>query len=128
MVMKITVVAKGDHDYDDTEYKDEYPDVLSEVGEDQGDEGPTNVLLPLDATRAPRDGSRAPSCGNLAPVDVKHAPKDAIHAPSGGTGGRPHPDRPRCRCPGTSARANMREGLSYRRCRYFVELNLSGRG
>ena len=40
----------GEHGFHDTENedekKDEYQDVLSEVGEDQGDEGLTNVLLP----------------------------------------------------------------------------------
>ena len=50
MVMKITVVTSGQHGFHDTENedekKDEYQDVLSEVGEDQGDEGLTNVLLP----------------------------------------------------------------------------------
>ena len=41
-------------------------------------------------------------CGNLAPEGGKHAPMDGIHDPSGGMGGRPRPDRPRCRCPDTS--------------------------
>ena len=104
MDMKITAVTLGNHDHDDIEKKDDYQDVLSEVGEDQGDEGLTNVLLPKDGSRAPRDGSRAPSCGNLAPEDGKHAPGDAIHAPSGGKGGTPRPDRPRCRCPDTSGK------------------------
>ena len=45
--MKIIVVTLGEHDYYyDTEKKDEYQGVLSEVGEDQDDEGPMNVLLP----------------------------------------------------------------------------------
>ena len=48
MVMKITVVTLSKH-YDtenEDEKKDEYQGVLSEVGEDRDDEGPTNVLLP----------------------------------------------------------------------------------
>ena len=96
------------HDHDDIEKKDEkndnYQDVLSEVGEGQGGEGLTNVLLPKDVTHAPRDGIHAPSCGKFAPEDGKHAPRDAIHAPSGGKVGRPRPDRPRCRCPDTSGK------------------------
>ena len=48
MVMKITVVTLSklyDTENED-EKKDEYQCVLSEVGEDRDDEGPTNVLLP----------------------------------------------------------------------------------
>ena len=48
--MKIVVVTLGEHHYHDNENedekKDEYQGVLSEVGEDRDDEGPTNVLLP----------------------------------------------------------------------------------
>ena len=102
------------HDYHDTEdedeKKDEYQGVLLEVGEDQGGEGPTNVLLPKDVTRALRNGSCDPLCGNFAPEDGKHAPKDGIHDPLGGTGGRPRPDRPRCRCPDTSAIGKHKRG------------------
>ena len=70
---------------------------LLDLGVPLGGGAPTNVLPREDATRAPRGGNRVPSCG-------KFAPKDVTHALVGEMPGRPRRDRPRCRCPDTSAR------------------------